>query len=53
MGFCEAGEAKVLVPGDPEREFEKERMQDGIELLQTIVADLKQVGEKLGVSFLQ
>jgi len=48
-----AGEAKVLVPGDPEREFEKERMQDGIELLQTIVADLKQVGEKLGVSFLQ
>lgn len=46
------GEEKVLVPGDPEREFEKERLQNGIDLLQTIVDDLRQVGEKLGVSFL-
>jgi len=57
QGFRKAkpvpGEEKVLVPGDPEREYEKERMENGIELLQTIVDDLKQVGEKLGVSFLQ
>jgi L-2-hydroxycarboxylate dehydrogenase (NAD+) len=45
------GEEKVLVPGDPEREFEKERMHNGIDLLQTIADDLKQVGEKLGVPF--
>lgn len=57
QGFRKAkpipGEEKVLVPGDPEREFEKERKENGIDLLQTIVDDLKQVGEKLNVPFLQ
>jgi LDH2 family malate/lactate/ureidoglycolate dehydrogenase len=30
----------VLIPGDPERAYEKERLQDGIPLLDTVVADL-------------
>jgi LDH2 family malate/lactate/ureidoglycolate dehydrogenase len=56
QGFRKArpvpGEEKVLVPGDPEREFEKERMLNGIDIIQTIVDDLKLVGEKLGVQLL-
>ena len=43
------GEEKVLVPGDPEREMEAERMQHGISLLESVVKDLKDVGSKLGV----
>lgn len=43
------GEAKVLVPGDPEREFEATRTANGIPLLQSVVDDLKGLGEKLGV----
>ncbi len=44
-----AGHDKVLIPGDPERELEKERIQNGIPLLQPVVEDLKQLGEKFGV----
>lgn len=43
------GEEKVLVPGDPEREMETERMKNGIPLLDVVVNDLKQVGNKFGV----
>lgn len=43
------GEEKVLVPGDPEREFEAERSANGIPLLQAVVDDLKGLGDKLGV----
>ncbi len=43
------GEEKVLVPGDPEREFEAERMANGIPLLDVVVADLNLLGEKLGL----
>ena len=35
------GEEKVLVPGDPERELEAERMKNGIPLLDVVVEDLK------------
>lgn len=44
-----AGEEKVLVPGDPEREYEAERMVQGIPLLDAVVADLKALGEKFSV----
>jgi L-2-hydroxycarboxylate dehydrogenase (NAD+) len=44
-----AGEEKVLVPGDPEREVEAERLQNGISLLDSVVEDLKEVGNKFGV----
>ncbi len=45
------GEEKVLVPGDPEREYEAERMKNGIPLLEVVVNDLKQLAAKFDVSF--
>jgi len=42
---------KVLIPGDPEREFETERRKNGIPLLDKVVRDLTELGEKMGVSF--
>lgn len=46
-----AGQKKVLVPGDPEREFEVLRMKEGIPLLDAVVKDLKGLGEKFSISF--
>ncbi len=46
------GEEKVLVPGDPEREFEAERMKNGIPLLDLVVADLKELAKRFDLSFL-
>jgi L-2-hydroxycarboxylate dehydrogenase (NAD+) len=45
------GHEKVLIPGDPEREMEAERLAAGIPLLATVVDDLKALGAKLGVAF--
>ncbi len=45
-----AGEEGVVIPGEPEVKFEKERMQNGIPLLDAVVKDLKGVGEKFNVS---
>jgi L-2-hydroxycarboxylate dehydrogenase (NAD+) len=44
-----AGQEKVLIPGDPEREKEVIRMKDGIPLLEQVVADLEGLGERFGV----
>jgi len=44
-------QAKVLIPGDPEREMEKERMKNGIPLLKPVVEDLKFLGEKFELIF--
>lgn len=41
---------KVIVPGTPEREMEMQRMQNGIPVIESVVEDLKKVGEELGVS---
>ena len=46
------GQEKVLIPGDPEREAEKERMETGIPLLPAVVKDLLELGERFGVSFI-
>lgn len=46
-----AGEEKVLIPGDPEREMEAERMKNGIPVLDVVVEDLIKTGEKFSVSF--
>ena len=43
-------EDKVLIPGDPEREMIAERLANGIDLLDPVVADLRELGEKLGVT---
>jgi LDH2 family malate/lactate/ureidoglycolate dehydrogenase len=44
------GHQRVLVPGDPEREAEAERIQNGIELMDTVVDDLRTTGAKFGVT---
>jgi len=45
------GHDKVLIPGDPEREMEAERLAAGIPLLPPVVEDLKALALKLGVAF--
>ena len=45
------GEEKVLVPGDPEREYEAERMANGIPLLEPVVKDLQQLAQRFAIPF--
>jgi LDH2 family malate/lactate/ureidoglycolate dehydrogenase len=45
------GQEKVLVPGDPEREFETERLKNGIALLQPVVDDLFILSKKFSINF--
>lgn len=42
---------KVLIPGEPERRMEKERMENGIPLLPSVSEDLSALGEKFKVKF--
>ncbi len=44
------GYEKVLIPGDPEREMESTRMQEGIPLEDSVVADLKSVAAKYSLT---
>ena len=44
-----AGEEQVLIPGDPEREMESERMARGIPLLHSVAEDLRFLAEKFGL----
>ena len=46
-----AGQEKVIIPGDPEREQEALRLKNGIPLNEKVVADLEEVAEKLKVTF--
>ncbi len=43
------GEKRVFIPGDIEREIEEVRRKEGIPLLQQVVEDLKELGEKYGI----
>jgi L-2-hydroxycarboxylate dehydrogenase (NAD+) len=45
------GQAKVLIPGDPEREMHTQRLIDGIPINPKVVDDLKVLGEKFGLTF--
>jgi LDH2 family malate/lactate/ureidoglycolate dehydrogenase len=45
------GYDKVLIPGDPEREMEIVRMKEGIPLVDSVVADLKEVADKFSLKF--
>jgi L-2-hydroxycarboxylate dehydrogenase (NAD+) len=45
------GEEKVIIPGEPEREMEAERMKNGIYLLQPVIDDLLALSEKQQVAF--
>ncbi|PWJ40842.1 Ldh family oxidoreductase [Sediminitomix flava] len=42
---------KVLIPGDPEREFEKIRKLEGIPLLDPVIKDLEEVAAEFGMKF--
>lgn len=45
-----AGADRVLIPGDPEREIEKERLKVGIPVLSQVIDDLHSLGKKFGVT---
>jgi LDH2 family malate/lactate/ureidoglycolate dehydrogenase len=45
------GQSQVMIPGDPEREMEKERMVTGIPLLASVWEDLRTTGEKFNIKF--
>jgi len=49
MAKTTQGEPRVLIPGDPEREMEAERLKEGIPLLHSVVEDLSNVGKKFGL----
>ena len=44
------GQERVLIPGDPEREMEAIRMKEGIPIVLSVVADLKEVGDRFGIT---
>ena len=46
-----ASEEKLIIPGDPEREFEGERMKNGIPLNEKVVQDLQELSEKFEIIF--
>ena len=43
------GENRVVIPGEPEVEYENERLENGIPLLATVVDDLMATGSKFNV----
>ena len=45
------GEKRVLIPGDPEREMETERINHGIPLHEAVVNDLKELAETFNITF--
>ena len=45
------GQPQVLIPGDPEREKEIQNEQEGVELLDPVKHDLKELAAKLDVEF--
>ena len=47
------GQERVLIPGDLEREMEKERLENGVPLMDKVVDDLTELGESLGIEFMK
>jgi LDH2 family malate/lactate/ureidoglycolate dehydrogenase len=44
------GQSKVIIPGEPETEFEKERMKNGIPLLRVVAEGLENIGKKFEIN---
>ena len=44
------GFEKVIIPGDPEREMEEERMRNGIPVLNAVVEDLNSLSKKFNIA---
>jgi LDH2 family malate/lactate/ureidoglycolate dehydrogenase len=45
------GEERVLIPGDPEREMEQTRLEQGIPLLVPVAEDLQKLAQKFNITF--
>jgi L-2-hydroxycarboxylate dehydrogenase (NAD+) len=45
------GEERVIIPGDPERELNEQRLRSGIPLNPKVVEDLKALGARFSVDF--
>lgn len=45
------GQSSVVIPGDPERESEADRLKNGIPLNPKVVEDLKELGAKFNLAF--
>jgi LDH2 family malate/lactate/ureidoglycolate dehydrogenase len=45
------GHQQVLIPGDPEREAETERLQNGIPLHDAVVEDLRELADSYNIPF--
>jgi LDH2 family malate/lactate/ureidoglycolate dehydrogenase len=45
------GSPGVLIPGDPEREFEARRRIEGIPLLMPVVEELRDISKQIGIPF--
>lgn len=43
---------KVIIPGEPEHEFEQERKKNGIPIIDVVVKDLNELASKLGIESL-
>src|SRR5258708_5606516 len=46
-----AGEEKLIIPGDPEREFEIDRIKNGIPLNEKVIVDLEELSKKFEIEF--
>ncbi|HNN32143.1 MAG TPA: Ldh family oxidoreductase, partial [Chitinophagaceae bacterium] len=46
------GYEKVLIPGDPEREMQEERMNNGIPVIEAVVKDLHNLAQTLDIALL-
>jgi len=42
---------RVFIPGDPEREFELDRREKGIPILDKVIQDLTELGDRMGIPF--
>jgi len=45
------GQERGLIPGDPEREAEEDRRQNGIPLNDKVIQDIEELSKKIGVLF--
>jgi L-2-hydroxycarboxylate dehydrogenase (NAD+) len=44
------GQQRVIIPGDPEREYEQIRRRDGVPVHESVVKDLEVLGKQFGLS---
>ncbi|MFW5944191.1 MAG: Ldh family oxidoreductase [Bacteroidota bacterium] len=45
------GQPEVMIPGDPERRMEEKTAREGIELLDSVKKNLRELADKMGIDF--